>query len=171
MPAAHRTIVVMRHAKAEQVGDTDQQRALAARGHDDAAAAGAWLAARGVRPDVALVSAATRTQQTWAAVATGAAWDLEPSLDEGLYSAGPDTVLDLLRGLPDSASSVVVVGHNPTMAYVATTLDDGEGDPAAATDLAGGFPTCSLAVFSYSGPWSDLDLGSATLRAFHVGRG
>jgi phosphohistidine phosphatase len=171
MPAAHRTIVVMRHAKAEQVGDTDRERALAARGRDDAASAGAWLAARGVRPDVALVSAATRTQQTWAAVTDGASWDLEPSLDEGLYSAGPDTVLDLLRALPESATSVLVVGHNPTMAHVATTLDDGEGDPAAVTELASGFPTCSLAVFSYSGPWSDLDLGAARLDAFHVARG
>lgn len=171
MSTAHRTIVVMRHAKAEQVGPTDAQRELSTRGQEDAAAAGAWLAARDVRPDVALVSAATRTRQTWAAVAQGAGWDLEPSLDEGLYSAGPDTVLDLVRALPDDARTVLVVGHNPTMAYVASLLDDGEGDPAAAAHLAGGFPTSALAVFAYDGPWDALDAGGARLTAYHAGGG
>jgi phosphohistidine phosphatase len=171
MPAAHRTIVVMRHAKAEQVGSTDFERALAARGRADANAAGVWLGGRGLRPDVALVSAAVRTRETWAAVAAGAGWDLEPTLDEGLYDAGPETALDLVRGLRDSASTVLVVGHNPSMAYLAALLDDGEGDPSAGAELAGGFPTSALAVFTFDHPWTDLDAASARLAAYHVARG
>ena len=66
-----RTIIVMRHAKAEQGGPSDFERQLTDRGMADAAAAGTWLAERGVVPDHALVSAAVRTQQTWEALADG----------------------------------------------------------------------------------------------------
>lgn len=170
MPASPRTLVVMRHAKAEQAGETDLARELAERGRADAAEAGRWLAERGVAPQAALVSAATRTRQTWDSLAAGAGWDLEPTVDRGLYVADPDTALDLLRDLPAGAGTVVVVGHNPTMAYLATMLDDGEGDTDASVGVASGFPTCAVAVFSYDGAWVDLGPASATPVAFHVGR-
>jgi phosphohistidine phosphatase len=109
--------------------------------------------------------------ETWTALASGAGWDIEPSLDEGLYSAGPDTALDLLRGVPADARVLVVVGHNPTMGHLAQLLDDGEGDPEASSAMATGFPTSAVAVFEYDGAWSGLDLTSARLVAFHVGRG
>jgi phosphohistidine phosphatase len=165
-----RRLVVVRHSKAEQSGDTDHARRLLDRGRDDAEAAGRWLAGQGVVPDHALVSAAARALETWTALASGAGWNLEPSVDEGLYTAGTDTALDLLRGSPADARVVVVVGHNPTMAHLAQLLDDGEGDAEASTAMASGFPTSAVAVFEYDGAWADLELTSARLVAFHVGR-
>lgn len=162
---------MVRHAKAEPSADTDHARRLLDRGRADAAAAGQWLTRQGLVPDHALVSAATRALETWTALASGAGWELEPTLDEGLYSAGPDTALDLLRGAPAEARVLVVVGHNPTMAQLAQLLDDGEGDPEALTAMVSGFPTSAVAVFEYDGAWVDLDLTSARLLAFHVGRG
>jgi phosphohistidine phosphatase len=162
---------VVRHAKAEQAGDTDHARRLLERGRTDAAAAGQWLAGQGVVPDHALVSAAPRARETWEALAAGAGWSVEPNLDEGLYTAGTDTALDLIRGIPAEAAVLVVVGHNPTMAHLAQLLDDGEGDPGACTAMASGFPTSAVAVFEYDGAWADLDLTSARLVAFHAGRG
>ena len=166
-----RRLVVMRHAKAEQDGPTDFERPLADRGRRDAAAAGSWLAEQGLAPDHALVSAARRTQETWAALASGAGWELEPELDRGLYAAGPESAIDIIRLTSDDVSSLVVVGHNPTMAYLAQLLDDGSGDVAAAAAMAGDFPTSAVAVFSYDGSWADLGQGSAGLVAYHVGRG
>ena len=95
-----RRLVVMRHAKAEPGGQSDHERALAERGHGDAADAGRWLAAQGfvARPRPRLDAA--RTQETWDAVAAGAGWDVEPDFDDGLYAAGPDTALDLMRETP-----------------------------------------------------------------------
>ena len=90
-------LVVIRHAKAEQTGANDYERDLTGRGRADATAAGAWLAGAGVVPDQALVSAAPRAAQTWEALASGADWSLEADLDRGLYAAGPDTALDVLR--------------------------------------------------------------------------
>jgi phosphohistidine phosphatase len=166
-----RTIVVMRHAKAEQDGPTDFERRLAPRGHGDAAEAGRWLAARGVEPQQALVSAAVRTRETYDAVAAAAGWDLEPDLERALYSAGTETVLDLLRAVDPGVTSVLVVGHNPTMASLAAVLDDGEGDEDAGNALAMDYPTSALTVFSYGGRWADLEEASASVVAFHVGRG
>jgi phosphohistidine phosphatase len=165
-----RTIIVMRHAKAEQTGATDFERRLSERGHGDARAAGAWLAARGVEPELALVSAAARTQETWESLAEGAGWNLDPELVEGLYSAGTQTALDLVREVDKGITSVMVVGHNPTMASLAAILDDGVGDEEAGNEMALGFPTSAVAVFSYDGDWDDLDEASASVVAFHVGR-
>lgn len=166
-----RRLVVVRHAEAEQGAATDVERTLTRGGRDDARTAGEWIAGHGLVVDHALVSAAQRAQETWAALAVGAATGVEPDVSRLLYSAEPETVLDLLREVPADAACVVVVGHNPTMAYLANLLDDGEGDEAAATELTTrGFPTCSLAVFAYDGEWADLTVTSATLQAFHVGR-
>lgn len=165
-----RRLVVMRHAKAEQDGPTDFDRPLASRGRRDAEAAGAWLASQGVAPDHALVSAALRTQQTWESVAAGAGWSLAADLDRGLYAAGPDSALDIVRLVPDTAISLVVIGHNPTVGVLAQVLDDGSGDAEVGASMAGDFPTSAVAVFSYDGSWADLGEGTARLDAFHVGR-
>ena len=166
-----RRLVLVRHAKAEQDGNTDAERALAEKGHDDAEEGGAWLSSSGYAPDHALVSSARRALETWEALSAGGGWEVDADASHTLYAAEPETVLDLIREVPDEARSVMVVGHNPTMAYVANMLDDGNGDEAAATELTTrGFPTCSLAVFEYDGDWAALDVTSARLVAFHVGR-
>lgn len=169
-----RTLVVMRHGKAEQSGPSDYERPLAPRGHLDSAAVGAWLARRDLVPDHVLVSGALRTRETWEHVRRGAdeAWaGLEATFDRGLYAADVDTALDLVRQVDDSHESVLVIGHNPTVAYLAQLLDDGEGDADAADGLALGFPTSATAVLACDSSWGDLAPGSARLVAHHVGRG
>jgi phosphohistidine phosphatase len=166
-----KTLVLMRHAKAEQSGPTDFERQLADRGLVDATEAGQWLAGRGVEPDAALVSAAVRTEQTWDSVNEAAGWDLEATLEEALYEAGTESALDLVRQTEEGVSTLVVVGHNPTMASLAQLVDDGDGDDEAGNEMALGFPTSAVAVFSYDGEWAELDEAGASLVAFHVGRG
>jgi len=161
----------MRHAKAEQSGRSDFERELSDRGVVDATEAGQWLAGRGIEPDQALVSASVRTQQTWEAVNEGGGWDLEGTSDDALYEAGTASALDLVRATDPSIRTLVVVGHNPTMASLVTLLDDGEGDEEAGNEAATGFPASAMAVLSYDGDWDDLDEASASLVAYHVGRG
>ena len=79
--------------------------------------------------------------------------------------------LDLVRATENHVRTLVVVGHNPTMASLAALLDDGEGEESASNDISMGFPTCALVVFSYDGEWKDLDEASASALAYHVGRG
>lgn len=164
-----KTLVLIRHAKAEQSGPSDFERKLTEGGIAEATEAGQWLAQRGVEPDEALVSAAVRATQTWEAVNEGAGWDLDPRLEDTLYEVGPTSALDLIRETPESVATLMVVGHNPTMGSLAALLDDGEGDSEAGNAVAAGFPTGAVAVFSYDGDWADLDEGAATVVAFHVG--
>ena len=171
MQSTTKVLVIIRHAKAEPSGPTDHQRLVAERGAADAAEAGAWLAGAGVTPDRALVSDAARTRGTWEALAGGAGWDVDPDFDGALYAAGPDTALDLVRETDDAVRTLVVIGHNPTMAYVAQMLDDGDGDADAMAAMNEGFPTSAVAVFAVDGPWADLEMGGARLTAFHVGCG
>jgi phosphohistidine phosphatase len=166
-----RHLVVIRHARAEPGGETDHERELAPRGWDDALEAGRWLADSGVVPDAALVSSARRTASTWAALAQGGSFEAEVTYSDSLYAAGPETALDLVRETHDDVTALVVVGHNPTMAYLAQLLDDGTGDEEAAREMATGFPTGAVAHFEVTVAWAELDLASARLVGFHAGPG
>lgn len=167
-----RTLVLVRHAKAEASAPTDFERRLTDRGHADAAEVGDWLAEQGVEPDDALVSAAARTTETWEDIALAAGWELDlAAYDDGLFAAGTDTALDLIRETESGITTLVVIGHNPTIGNLAQLLDDGAGDEDAGNAMAMGFPTAGVAVFSYDGDWADLEEGAAMLAGFHVGRG
>ena len=167
---APRRLVLVRHAKAEATASSDHERTLAARGRADAEEAGRWLRAQGIEPDAALVSDAVRARQTFEQIAVGASWDIEPELSAGLYAADADSAFDLVRGTDAGVSTLVVVGHNPTIAYLAELIDDGEGDVEATTAMVTrGFPTSALAVFAVDDAWSDLGPGTGRLEAFHVG--
>lgn len=161
---------MVRHATAGHSAPSDVERPLTPGGHADAVEAGRWLARTGVVADHALVSSAHRARGTWAALTEGAGWQVEPEVEPGLYTAGPETAIDLLRLAPAEARSLVVVGHNPTVATVASMIDDGEGAPELVVQMAGGFPPGAVAVFSYEGEWADLAPGRATPLAFHVAR-
>jgi phosphohistidine phosphatase len=165
-----RQLVVMRHAKAEPGGETDHARELTQRGWEDALEAGRWLADRGLVPDAALVSSARRTVSTWLAVAEGGSFEAKSAYSDALHNAGPETALDLVRETANEARTLVVIGHNPTIAYLAQLLDDGSGDEKARGNMSVGFPTGALAVFELTGAWEDLELASARLTGFHVGR-
>jgi phosphohistidine phosphatase len=165
------TLVLMRHAKAEPYATTDEERELTAQGDSDAAAAGEWLARQGFVVDHALVSGAARARGTWAALAEGADLAIEASYDRSLYAAEPETVLDLIRLTQESVGSLLVVGHNPTIAHLAQMLDDGEGDSESIDGMALGFPPAALVVFEVESTWSELNIATARVAAFHAARG
>jgi phosphohistidine phosphatase len=166
-----RRLVVMRHAKAEAVAVSDHARRLVERGRRDAAEAGRWARAAGVLPDHAFVSTAARAHETWTAFSEAAELDVDPELDAGLYSAGPDSALEVLRTAPASASTVMVVGHNPTMAHLVHLLDDGSADPEAFTLISAGFPTSAVAVLEVPGEWADLEIAGARIAVVHLAGG
>ena len=109
-------LVLARHAKAEaHTGPlSDHARALALRGRTDAKELGAMLSAAGLEPDVAYVSDAVRTSQTWE-LASGE-WDV-PVVHRRreLYNTTVATLVALLNGTEPGATNVMVVGHEPTM--------------------------------------------------------
>ncbi|WP_183407648.1 SixA phosphatase family protein [Nocardioides marmoriginsengisoli] len=165
-----RQLLVLRHAKAEQVAASDHERVLSPRGVGDAAALGTWAAEQGRLPDYVVVSSAARTLGTWESFSAAAGIDPDVVVDRSLYAAGPDAALEILRTVPEHAGSVLLVGHNPTMAYLVHLLDDGAADPEVFARLSAGYPTSALTVLDVPGPWADLELGTARITDFHVGR-
>lgn len=165
-----RIVVLMRHAEAETSASSDFERRLTSSGRAAAVAAGRALAAAGVSPDVALVSSAQRTRETWDAVVEGAGWTVGAQFDEALYSADTDTVTDLVNTAPEDARTVLVLGHNPTVAMLASLLDAGDGPLELSMRLARqGFPPSSAVVFEFEGTWWDVREGRGELRDYFPG--
>jgi phosphohistidine phosphatase len=167
-----RTLILMRHAKAETPGERpDVERRLTKKGQADADAAGSWLADEGLRPDLVICSPAARARQTWHGVAVALSQAgpesaaPEVRYESGLYEGGRTEVIDLLRAVPAGTSTVLVVGHNPTMSDVSLLLRP-DADPDDA-----GLKTAGMAVHRAEGPWSQTEPGGMPLVQEHTGRG
>ncbi len=161
------TLILIRHGKAEPGGAAtpDHDRALADRGHRDAARIGAWLDAQDLRPDAALVSTARRTVQTWEGIAGAMATPPGATFDARLYDADPGTVLAVLA--ESAAECLAVVGHNPTTADLAHRLGR---RPPDHPDFAR-HPTGSTTVLRFDADgWGDVAAGTGTAVAFAVPR-
>lgn len=170
--AREKTLVLMRHAKAEEgLGKADHDRELAPRGRRDAKAAGKWLHEQGLVPDLVICSTAQRTRQTWEEACRGGAHSEFVEYRRSVYLGGSEQTLETVREDAGDTATVLVVGHNPTMAQLTSMLTDGEGSLEAHEALGRGFVTGGLAVLSYAGDWTDIDLGTCALRRFHVSRG
>jgi phosphohistidine phosphatase len=165
-----RTLVLVRHSKAGE-GASDRDRALTGRGISDAAAVGGWLAESGVRPDRVIVSVATRAAQTWDLADAVLMSDAPVVVDERVYVNTVDTLLHLVRETPDRIGTLVLVGHNPSIAGLAVALDDGHGRRSVAAEVAHAYPTSGVACFDVDVDWDQLGEASATLTAFAVPRG
>jgi phosphohistidine phosphatase len=167
-----KVLILFRHAKAEQVfGKPDHERELTERGRRDAAAAGRWMHEHELGPELVLCSPSTRARQTWECAVEGGACGETVEYERAIYSGGPRGVLQAVREWGGDAQVLAVVGHNPTMAELASSLCEGNGSLQAHECLAAGFPTSTVAVLRYAGPWERLDTGAASLERCHTARG
>jgi len=157
------TLVLARHAKAEapQPGLDDHSRALTLEGRDAAVRLAERLHAMGVNPDVALVSSANRTVQTFKRMAT--VWDgVDLHIEEGLYECSRERFIAVLARVRD-ADTVLMVGHEPTTSHVAAWLS-GDGSltqPLQRVSL--GMPTAAAAVLDLDTPWAEIGPRDARL--------
>ena len=145
-----RTLILLRHAKAVRAheADSDEARGLTGRGRRDAVAAGAAMAAAGLKPTMALISSAERTRQT--AEHGLAAFGAETIFEDALYLASPEGIWDAFSAC--DAESVVIVGHNPGIGeLVATLVHDAHDGSKLARELSGRFPTAAFAAFEIKG--------------------
>ncbi len=118
-----RTLVLVRHAKSDwSVPVDDRERPLAARGRRQAPASGRWIAVHLDPPDLAVVSVATRAQQTWELVSAELPHLPPARVEPAAYTFDGDALLDVVRDLPADAATVVVVSHNPALEELVTTL-------------------------------------------------
>lgn len=151
-------LLIVRHAKAATArpGGGDHSRPLAPAGlaqlPDLAAAIVGRLDAS--RLDLVLCSTAARARETVAGVLQA-----EPTLatarvkvKRALYLADVDDLLNVVRGLPASAETAMICGHNPGLHELALAL---LGD-AADEQLRQGLPTAGLAVVDLTRSWASI---------------
>lgn len=153
-----KTLYVLRHAKAAPEGrDGDAERPLAKRGRKAAAAIGDYLAGLKLLPRLVLCSTALRTRETLAQLLPALDPAPEVLYEEGLYLAAARRLLERVQRLPESAESVLLIGHNPGLHQLASTLTSDSGA------FADGFPTAALAVLRIAGRWDELRSHQARL--------
>jgi phosphohistidine phosphatase len=158
-------IYLLRHAKSSWKDEdlADHDRPLDGRGRKAAKAMARHLRRESIQPELVLVSTALRVRQTLERI--------EPALgrrsvrvEAALYGASARSLLERLRAVPDTVSSVMIIGHNPGLQQLAVDL----ARPApelSAVRLK--FPTGALATLAFdSAHWADLDAGTAELVAF-----
>ncbi|HEV7456008.1 MAG TPA: histidine phosphatase family protein [Roseococcus sp.] len=165
-----RQLLLFRHAKSswDDARLTDHARPLNTRGRKAADAMAAEMRELGLVPDVVLVSSARRTLQTLEALQPLEGSPIIEVMDD-LYLAPWPAMLDVLRRLPQTARSAMVIGHNPGLHDLALALLGPAGaalGSAAAQRLAAGFPTGALAEFTLAAPWAQLGEGGGRLVRF-----
>jgi phosphohistidine phosphatase len=167
--AQTKQLFVLRHAKSswDNPGLEDHERPLAPRGQRSCAVMADYLRANAIKPELVLCSSSRRTRETLAGVAPAGEHVIEPEL----YSASAEEVLDRVRRVPDDLSSVMVIGHNPTVQMLVLRLARREGDGAARSAVERKFPTGALATLTFECGWRELGAGSAHLAEFLTPKG
>ncbi len=161
-----RRLMLLRHAKAVPQGEmADEERPLAERGHTDMAAIAAFVASKRLVPDLALISPAVRTRETWSLLLPAFPKPPIHRLEPRLYAAAADRILYLVQELGAEAGNLLLVGHNPGLEDFARLLT-GSGETDALIRFGGSMPTASLAVIELSGDWSRLEPRSGRLEIF-----
>ncbi len=155
-------ISIWRHAKAErpELYASDYDRPLTERGIKDATRVGAVLTRIEPAVDLVVGSPAARTAQTVQALMALLEGASDPQWNAAVYLAAADTLLGLLKALPDTAQHVVLVGHNPGMEELASGLCG-----AAPEDVFVRMPTAALAHIEIDvSHWSMVRWGGGQLK-------
>ncbi|MER9327035.1 histidine phosphatase family protein [Mesorhizobium sp. M0488] len=159
-----RQLLLLRHAKSswDNPNLADFDRPLGPRGLKTAPLMGRELAARGWLPELALVSPALRTRDTWRLVT--AEMPAHPSVvfNEALYDASAADILSQIHQTDSSIGCLVVVGHNPGLEDLARQLAGPRSEARARKRLDEKFPTTALARFLFEGNWSALSSARLT---------
>jgi phosphohistidine phosphatase len=164
-------LILLRHAKAvPESRGTDHDRALTATGRAAATAIGQAMKKAGLAPEVVLVSTAARTQGTLEQLQAADVWEEWPNIDAvpALYMASGNQVRDLLRNLPETVRSAMVIGHNPGLHDCALSLAGNTNTKPELKRLDDGFPTAAMAEFLVTTPWHRLGTGGAALQRLVV---
>ena len=117
-----RILYLIRHAKSswDNPGLRDFNRPLNDRGFREAPFMAQMLESQGVKPDLIVSSPAKRaiTTALFFAEKFGVA-EQDVQREQDIYEADPMDILQIISRLPDTATTVLMFGHNPTFTDVA----------------------------------------------------
>jgi len=159
-------LLLLRHAKAAwPAGILDVDRPLAQRGQAAALLMGSYLKKERLEPDLAIVSSARRTQETWERVQPYLG-EIEMRPDGRIYEAPVSRLVEVVREVEPGIRTLLVIGHNPGFEDLAKLLI-GEGDMDGILQLGQKYPTAGLAVIDFAlERWADVAHKSGRLDRF-----
>lgn len=143
-------LFLIRHAKSswDDAALADRERPLNERGKRDAPKIGERLARREIKPDLILSSPAVRALTTAKIIAGKLDYMRKHiGVDDRLYAAQADDLLEIIHALDDHLQCVMIVGHNPELSELAQRLS-GEIDQ---------LPTGAVAEFGFAAKsWAEI---------------
>ena len=167
-----RRLMLLRHAKSDwsAPGGRDRDRPLNERGREAAPKMGAYMARHALVPDLIVASRAARVGETLDHLLP--AFKQPPKIhhDDRLYETGADALLQVIKETPKAVHSLLLVGHNPGLAELASLLM-AAGDVETRQRLIEKFPTAALAVIDFPlDDWGKLHPKAGRLDRFVVPR-
>lgn len=144
-------LILMRHAKSSPSDpeSDDFERGLSPRGIASAPRMGVALAKRGTLPDRVLCSPAKRARDTLKLVLDAMRIDVPVFYDDSLYAFDDGTAYLRAIARQQNGSSLMLIGHNPSVQGLALRLAV-SGDAAALARMRQKFPTAGVAVIALS---------------------
>jgi phosphohistidine phosphatase len=118
---AVKVLILMRHAHAAQ-GDDDFARPLSERGQKQAEVVGGDLAELALVPDRVVCSSALRARRTAEIVAALLPFSGEIVKSDLLYDASMMDYFNAIQSTADTANTLLLVGHNPSVSEVLMAL-------------------------------------------------
>jgi phosphohistidine phosphatase len=164
-----RRLILFRHAEAvHSPRYRDHERPLTEAGRKDAAHAGLRLAESAAPVDLALVSDALRTRETWDRARMALKEAPETRFERRIYEAERRDLMEMVREQSESVKTLILIGHNPSLADFAIHFA-GHGEHEALKRLSKGFPPGAIALFEIEGvDWPKLRWGDGELVALWV---
>jgi phosphohistidine phosphatase len=140
-------LTVLRHAKSSwgDPGRDDFDRPLNDRGWKAARRMGREIKKRDIKFDLVIASPAARVRETIDGLKDKLKLNIEIRFEPRLYAATEETLLQVVRALPESVHSPLIVGHNPGLQQllIALTSDDANDFRRR---IVHKFPTAALAM-------------------------
>lgn len=156
-----RYLLIMRHAQAEDIQPErhDRERELTSKGNQEALSMGSQLAQRSLAINALYTSSAERTKQTGSLISDVLKLENEAVLiQEDLYNSSIRTYLGFVNNLSDELKTVLIIGHNPAVSYLAEYLTDSE---------VGSMPTAGICMIRFElTSWQEVTKGCGEMLEF-----
>ena len=152
------TLLLLRHANSGSVQENipDIDRPLNDRGRTAAHKLAQYMFKEGLTADVALCSPAIRARETLDHLSVAFLKKPKIEINSAIYGADVSTLLDCLRSISKGIERALLIGHNPSIGDLASTLA-GDRESKEISSMGNKFPTAALAIFEFNSFWSELD--------------
>lgn len=164
-----RRLMLLRHTKSDwPSGVDDHERPLARRGRHAGPLMGNYMAREGLLPDLAVISTARRTRETWELVCPAFAEPIAELDERRIYEAPAGSIIDVIHETGIDIHTLLLVGHNPGLQDLALDLI-GRADGNDLGRLREKYPTGGLAVIDFDiGSWSEVAARAGRLERFRT---